>query len=153
MRETMNLSLPPEVANRIKNTVYWSHGWTIGEFVTAACNRVISEIEQARGNSFPDRGSHLMRKGPQGYLPRTKLLDLEDWLVAPENRHEAAISVLREAVSQIIAKTSSRNTWLEKEMETLLNMKLHVDTMQVPSIKRVDDETKSQKEENSHPPL
>lgn len=123
-RETLNLSLPTEVINRIKNTVYWANGWTIGELVTAACNKVLSEIEKARGEAFPDRGDHLMRKGPQSYLPRTQLLDLAEWITPPEQRQAVAISVLREAVSEIVHKASFRSKWLGEEMETLFNTKL-----------------------------
>lgn len=123
-RETLNLSLPTEVVNRIKDTVYWSHGWTIGELVTAACNKVLSEVEKARGGPFPNRGDHLMRKGPQSYLPRTQLLDLAEWVTPPEQRQAVAISVLREAISEVVNKVSFRSKWLKEEMEILFNTKL-----------------------------
>ena len=144
-RETLNLSLPVEVVNRIKNTVYWSHGWTIGEFVTAACNKTLSAIEETRGGAFPDRNG-LMRKGPQSYLPRTELLDLDEWLVAPEQRHEAAISILREAVSEVLKKTAHRSEWLDKEMKLLLGTKLMVDTGQATQVDNTNEETPSRRD-------
>ncbi len=141
-RETLNLSLPNEVVSRIKNAVFWSNGWTIGEFVTAACNKTLSAIEDSRGGAFPDRNG-LMRKGPQSYLPRTQLLDLEEWLVAPEQRHEAAISILREAVSEVLKKTAHRSDWLDKEMKLLLGTKLMVDTGQSTQVDNIYEETPS----------
>ncbi len=92
-----------------------------------------------------------MRKGPQSYLPRVKLMDLDEWLVVdPENRQETVLNALKEAIAQITAKSPHKAQWLEEGLAGLLNTKL-VDIGKPPNVQEVNAKIRPKKEKSIIP--
>ena len=135
-RSVLNLSLPDEVVERLKNTVYWSSGWTLGEFIAAAVNKSITEIEAKRGSPFPTRDGHAMRKGPQSGLPKVQLSDLNDWIVKDQlvlTRQEQFKDIVKETLAAVMKQRGFED--MTVDVEKLL------DRSDRPGVKRKNEVT------------
>jgi hypothetical protein len=53
-----------DVADRIKNAVYWTPGMTMAGFIEESLATAIEKLEQEKGERFPQRGGRLVGGRP-----------------------------------------------------------------------------------------
>jgi len=51
----LTVTIPPELLERARNAVYWSHGLTLAKIVEQGLIKEIDRLEKANGKPFPDR--------------------------------------------------------------------------------------------------
>lgn len=52
------------IANRIKNAVYWTPGMTMAGFIEESLAKAIEDLEQEKGEKFPQRERQLVGGRP-----------------------------------------------------------------------------------------
>lgn len=58
-KEKLSLEIEPDLANRIKNAVYWNPRLTVTKVAEEALRKAIVKIEQEHGKPYPQRDSDL----------------------------------------------------------------------------------------------
>ena len=63
-RQNITASLPRDLAEEAKNTVYWTPGLSLSRLVAEALTESLAKIRKERGKPFPDRGGAQLTRGP-----------------------------------------------------------------------------------------
>lgn len=59
VKERLTVHLPIDLINRIKNAVYWTPGLTLAGLAEIALRDVVDQLEEERGEPFPQREGEL----------------------------------------------------------------------------------------------
>lgn len=62
-KERITLHISSDIINKIKNVVYWEPGLTMAAFAELALYKALNDLEQERGESYPERKTHNLRLG------------------------------------------------------------------------------------------
>ncbi len=62
-KERITLHISSDIINKIKNAVYWEPGLTMAAFAELALYKALNELEQERGEPYPERKTHNLRLG------------------------------------------------------------------------------------------
>jgi post-segregation antitoxin (ccd killing protein) len=54
----LTVTIPPELLERARNAVYWSHGLTLAKIVEQGLIKEIDRLEKNHGKPFPGRGEN-----------------------------------------------------------------------------------------------
>jgi len=58
-KQRVTVLMDPEVADRVRDAVYWTPGETLASFIEKATEEAILKAEKRRGESFPKRKGNL----------------------------------------------------------------------------------------------
>ena len=60
---TMSIRVSPELANRIRNAIYFTPGMSIVSFVAGPLERAVESMERKNGGPFAQRHTEGLRRG------------------------------------------------------------------------------------------
>ena len=60
---TLSIRVPPEIADRVRNAIYFTPGASLVGIGSEALRREIDRLERANGGPFKDRGGVELRRG------------------------------------------------------------------------------------------
>ena len=63
-RVRISAEISGDVANRIKNAVYWTPGMTMAGFIEESLGKAIKDLEEEKGEEFPQRERRLVGGRP-----------------------------------------------------------------------------------------
>ena len=63
-RVRISAEISGDVADRIKNAVYWTPGMTMAGFIEESLAKAIEELEEEKGEKFPQRERRLVGGRP-----------------------------------------------------------------------------------------
>lgn len=63
-RVRISAEISGDVADRIKNAVYWTPGMTMAGFIEESLAKAIEELEEEKGEKFPQRERNLVGGRP-----------------------------------------------------------------------------------------
>ena len=63
-RARISAEISGDIADRIKNAVYWTPGMTMAGFIEESLARAIEELEEEKGEKFPRRERRLVGGRP-----------------------------------------------------------------------------------------
>jgi len=58
-KERLTVHLTAELINRVRNAVYWTPGLTLSTLAEKALERAVNDLEEQRGEPFPQRRGEL----------------------------------------------------------------------------------------------
>jgi len=58
-KERLTVHLTAELINRVRNAVYWTPGLTLSTLAENALERAVNDLEEQRGEPFPQRRGEL----------------------------------------------------------------------------------------------
>lgn len=59
VKERLTVHLPVDLINRVKNAVYWTPGLTLAGLAEIALRDTVDQLEEDRGEPFPQREGEL----------------------------------------------------------------------------------------------
>ena len=59
LKQRLTIHVSVGLINRVKNAVFWSSGLTLSDLTEAALTQAVDELEEKRGEPFPQRTQEL----------------------------------------------------------------------------------------------
>ena len=63
VKDTLKASIPPDLANRVRNAVYFTPGLTLSALTAEALLPALRRLERAHGGRFPQRPNQRLPAG------------------------------------------------------------------------------------------